>query len=504
LAEAEEVSMASKYLSWWMLPLLSVGSIGAKSSDFRLARAVRSQNSEAIHSLLNERVDVNVPEPDGTTALAWAAHWDDLNTADLLIRAGANANAANDNGVTPLWLACNSGSSAMVKELLAARADPNASHLPAGETALLRCSGTGSVDAVKLLLDRGADVNATEIAGQTPLMWAIEERHPEVARVLIEHGAGVNTASKNGFTPLLFAARQGDIDSGRVLLENGADISATARKDLNTLLVAIASGREQFAIFLVEHGANPNAADDRGTTALHYALQQGLSNLNGVAHDPQYAALDFLFRANMAELVKVLLDHGANPNARILKRTPPLRIGDRPKIDLIGATPFLLAAATGDVKVMKLLLAKGADPLLTTEDGTTPLMAAAGISKTEDRTKEEEKNALEALKLIVELGGDVNTANKNGLTSMHGAAYTGADEIVQFLADRGARLDVKDKFGETPLSIASGDPNGLADDFSRRVHRSTEALLRKLMNDNTSLRAVATQSDIPATNQAQR
>lgn len=259
---------------------------------------------------------------------------------------------------------------------------------------------------------------------------------------------------------------------------------------MSALSVAINSGREQFAIFLVEQGANPNAADNRGMTALHYALQQGISNLNGATHDPLSGALDFLFRPHMAELVNVLLDHGANPNVRILKRVSPLTIffQDKPKISLIGATPFLLAAATGDVKIMKLLLAKGADPLLTTDDGTTPLMAAAGISRSEDRTKEEEKNALEALKLIVELGGDVSATNKNGLTAMYGAAYTGANEIIRFLAGRGAKLDVKDKWGETPLSIAAGDPNGLAGDSTvvLRVRESTEALLRKLMADHNT------------------
>jgi ankyrin repeat protein len=265
----------------------------------------------------------------------------------------------------------------------------------------------------------------------------------------------------------------------------------TTREGLNPLLLAINSGREQFAIFLVERGVNPNTVDNRGMTALHYTMQQGLSDLNGVARDPQYGTLDVLFRPNMAELVSVLLEHGANPNVRIMKRISPLRIGDRPKINLIGATPFLLAAATGDARVMKTLVAKGADPNLTTSDDTTPLMAAAGISRTEDRTKEEVTNALEALKLTVELGGDVNHVNRNGLTAMHGAAYTGADEIVQYLADKGARLDVNDKFGETPLSIAAGDPNGLADDFSRRVHRSTEALLRQLLDDNISLTAAA-------------
>jgi len=509
-----------------MLFLLSIGSFGAPASDFRLIRAVQNKDTEAVLSLLKQHVDVNSPGPDGATALAWAVHWDDLNTTNLLIGAGAKLNAANDNGVTPLWLACYNGSGIMVERLLEAGADPNASSLPAGETALLRCAGTGSLDAVKSLLAHGADVNAKEKAEQTALMWALEERHPEVARVLIEHGADVNAISQGGFTPLLFAARQGDVDSGRLLLEKGADLNVrnaysgrparptvafsentkglqwfTRRspEPMDALSVAINSGREQFAIFLAEQGANTNAVDNRGMTALHYALMQGISDLNNVPHDPRSGALDFLFRPNMAELVKVLLDHGANPNARISKRLPPLTNNDQPKISLTGATPFLLAAATGDVKIMKLLLTKGADPLLTTDDGTTPLMAAAGISRSEDRTREEEKNALEALKLTVEMGGDVNAANKNGFTALHGAAYTGANEIVQYLADRGAKLDAMNKFGETPLSTAAGDPNGLVgagNGASQPVHESTEALLRKLISDRTVSVNVTPEIDI--------
>jgi ankyrin repeat protein len=494
--------------------LLWAGSFAAHGADLRLAQAAQNRNAQAVTTLVEQHADVNAPGLDGATALAWAAHWDDLKTARVLIHAGANANIANDYGVTPLWLACENGGAAMVETLLEAGANPNALGLPSGETALLRCAGTGNAEAVKSLLAHGADVNAKEIAGQSPLMWALEERHPEVVRILIDHHADVNAVSLGGFTPLLFAARQGDVDSGRLLLEKGAKIDASLQptagrvssasakgllwfghpESMDALLLAIHSGREKFAIFLVEQGANPNVVDAHGMTALHYALQQGISDLDGSSHDPRYGALDFLFRPNMTELVQALLEHGANPNARILKRVNQLTISERPKINLTGATPFLLAAATGDVKLMKLLVARGANPLLSTDDGTTPLMAAAGIGRSEDRPKEDEGNALEALKLTLELGGDVNAANRSGLTAMHGAASTGSDDIIQFLVDRGARLDVRDKFGETPLSIASGDPNGLAEDAYRRVHPATEALLRKLTGDHASLVSMANSS----------
>ena len=201
---------------------------------------------------------------------------------------------------------------------------------------------------------------------------------------------------------------------------------------------------------------------------------------------------DYLLRPNMPELVKALLEHGANPNARI--KVDLARIGDRLQLGLAGATPFLLAAATGDVGIMRALLTKGADPKLATNDRTTPLMVAAGVGRREDRTKEEERQALEAVKLLIELGADVNAANRDmGLTAMHGAAYTGSSEIIRFLVDSGAKLDPMDKFGQTPLSIAEGDPNGLSADynyntqliFTPQVHKDAANILRKLTGVNT-------------------
>jgi uncharacterized protein len=517
-------------MCWWILILLSVGSFGASSGDVRLLQAVQNKDTDAVLSLLKQHVDVNAPAPDGATALAWAVHENDLNTINLLISAGANVNTANDYGATPLWLACYNSSAGIVQRLLEAGADPNAAHLPAGETALLRCSRTGNLEAVMSLLAHGADVNAKENTDQTALMWALEERHPDVARVLMEHEADVNAISHGGFTPLLFAARQGDVESGRLLLEKGANLNVTTpdgfrkgekfrvpvtaqnRVDLNwfqrdkpeepmsPLQLAVNSGREQFAVFLVEHGANPNVADSHGISVLHSAMQRGISDLGGVLRDPRYyTALEFVFRPNMPDLVRALLEHGANLNVRLKKVPPMMRNLDKPRIDSTGGTPLLLAAATGDLKIMKMLLAKGADPSLTTVDGTTALMAAAGLSRMEgNRTKEEEEEALGVIKLLVELGADVNASNKSGLTAMHGAAYTGANQIIQFLADHGANLDVKDKFGESPLSIASGDPNWLKEDFFRRAQPRTEALLRKLLGDHFSLVDVTRGPDIGA------
>ena len=476
----------TKALSWWMASLLTVVSLTA-ASDLRLVNAVRSRDKEAVRTLLKQRVDVNTPQGDGTTALSWAAHWDDLDMADLLIGARATANAANEYGVTPLWEACNNASGAMVEKLLTAGANPNAI-LRGGETALMRCARTGNPDAVKALLARRADVNAKEPGkGQTALMWALEEDHPVVAAMLIEGGADVHAKSKGGFTPLSFAARRGDVSSAQLLFAKGADPNETAPGGLSLLLLATDSGREAFAIFLLEKGANPNSVDRDGASALHIAMRAGLSSLHGMAHDPAYGdlSLDYIFRPAMTGLVTALLDHGANPNARIAKgsRKSPGRASDRPKLGLAGATPFMVAASVGEIGVMRALLEKGADPTLTTEDRTTPLMAASGVGYSDNMTKDGEARAVEAVKLLIELGADTNASNKWGTTALHGAAYTGANDIIQFLASKGANLNVIDQYGQTPLSIAEGDPNYLGDDFERRSNPTTAELIRKLGGD---------------------
>ena len=479
------MSSKIKLQNCWVASLLSVTCLAAPSADRRVAEAVKDKDAAAVRSLLKQQADVKATLGDGSTALAWAAHWNDLDTADLLIRAGANVNAANYYGDTPLWEACNNASAAMVEKLSKAGANPNATLPGTGETTLMRCARAGSADAVNSLIAHGADVNAKEKQkGQTALMWALEERHSEAARALMEHGADIHAKSKGGFTPLLFAARRGDVAAAQMMVEKGADVNEIAPGGQSALLLATDCGQEAFAIFLVERGANVNATDPNGLTALHYALRRGVSILRAAIHDPQFGQMDYVLRPDMRELVNALLDHGANPNARIKTDLSRLTDNSRLMLWLSGATPFLLASATGDVPVMKALLAKGADPKLATNDNTTALMVAAGVSRQEDRSKEEVKQDLEALNMLVELGLDVNAQSKEwGLTALHGAAFNGADEIVKFLVEKGARLDIMDKYGETPLSIAEGDPNGLRSDFGGVItpnHPSTAALIRQL------------------------
>ncbi len=466
--------------------------------------AVEKGNSEAARSLLQEPIDVNATQADGATALHWAAHWNDLEIADLLIRAGANANAANDYGVTPLSLACTNASAAMTEKLLNAGANPNAT-LPTGETALMTWAWTGNAVAVKLLLARGADVNAKETRrGQTALMWALEQKHVEAVRVLVEGGADVRAKSRNGFTPLLFAAKQGDSESVRILLAAGANVNegtpirnrAPGRRaapiedetdpdvpdGVTPLLMASASGHEALALFLLEKGADPNAADGTGATALHYAVLKGMALIGAVS--TKLAINTYVFRPNMLDLIKALLARGANPNARLVRE--PRLPGTTPRFSLIGSTPFLFATATGDISLMRLLVDSGANALLPTNKKTTALMVAAGLGNFEDPTEEQKKMALEAARMLVELGADVNAVDEYGWTALHGAAYTGADAIVQFLADKGARLDARDMFGQTPYSIAAGQIGAFILDFQKKPfgpHPSTLTLLRKLGAD---------------------
>ena len=458
--------------------LAVAGVVGAPSGDQRLLEAIKQQDREAMRSLLEGPVDVNARQADGATALHWAAHWDDLGTADVLIRAGAEVNAANDYRVTPLSPACTNANAAMVEKLLEAGAEANPA-LSAGETALMTCARTGSVEAVRSLLARGADVDAKETeSGQTALMWAAAQRHPDVVQLLIERGADVHARSKGGFTPMLFAARVGDTDSARILLAAGVDVNdglpvtqgATTDApagSLNPLLMASASGQEEFAIFLLNNGADPNAWDG-GSAAIHYALLRGFANAI-----PRANYVAFLFRPNMGELVKALLAHGADPNVRFVRGKLRNGFGNA-----AGATPFLLATSTMDTELMRLLVANGADPLLATNANVTPLMLVAGINRGNSRPEDTLngfQDAMEAVRLAIELGNDIHAVDIRGRTALHGAAYTGSEPIVQFLVDRGADVNGKTKDGETPWSLAMSLNND-----GEIVHEATANLLLEL------------------------
>ena len=451
------------------LGLLFSATVLGATGDLRLIEAVKSGDIAAVRSLLEQHVDVNATQPDGASALAWAAERDDIETADLLIQSGANVNAANENGATPLWLAATMGSSRMTEKLLGSGANPNAA-LVSGETALMAAASTGNIDVVMALVSHGADVNAREIRGsQTALMWAIAEKRSEVARYLIGHGADVKTRSKAGLTPFLFAAQQGDLDSARLLAAAGADISAPGPDGRSPLLIASAGGHEPLAIFLLGKGANPNAADRLGLTALHYAATAG-----------------------KLELIKRLLAAEANPNSRAIREranSGPKSTVDYPPVSIVGATPLVLAAEAGNAEAVRLLAANGADLQLSTNEKTTPLIVAAGAGVYQDLANDQaqeewKRRHFETGKVLADLGVDVNAKGENGWTALHAATYMGLDSLIQLLVEKGAKLDVMDDFGQTPLSIAEGVITvGLGNAANRRprnVRRSTADLLLKL------------------------
>jgi ankyrin repeat protein len=477
-----------KLSACWLVPLLSVAALATAGPDLRLIDAVKNQDAAAVRSLLKQHVNVNAAEGDGATALAWAAHQDDLETVELLIRAGAKVNAANAYGVTPLALAAQNGNPKMVEALLKAGADASAAQT-SGVTVLMGAARTGNVDVVKALLAHGAKVNAKDNSrGQTALMWAVAEKHPEVAQLLAKAGADVNACSNGGFTPLLFAAQQGDLDTAKILLGAGANINEAAPEEGTPLLLAVHSGHEELAMFLLDKGAEPNAKDMYGITALHYCIMKGLARLSGVR---PISGAEYWYRPNMPNVVKALLEHGADPNVQIAKFPPLPNTRHFKDIDMtpVGATPFLLAATSYDAPIMRMLLAKGADPKLTDIDHNTPLIMAAGfaegITHAVQRPAQDDKDSLEAVKLLVnDLGADVNETNKIGETPLLGAAYVGANDIIQFLVDKGAKVDAANIYGQTPWSLAAQFmTKGVAKDKDlrpRNGHDATADLLIKL------------------------
>ena len=433
----------------------------AFGADRRLIDAIKAHDVVAIQTLLKERVDVNALASDGATPLFWAAQQDDVKTAQMLIAAGARVNDKNDYGITALWVAARNGNAAMITALLKAGADANAAR-NTGETALMRAAMTGRTDAVKALLAGGARIDTTEsLRGQNALMWAVNEQHLDVVRALVEAGANVRAKSQKGYTPLLFAARDGNVDIARVLLEHGADVNETASDGLSVLHVATVRGHAPLAEFLMDRGADPNA-DGAGYTPLHWAVWTSASLLT---HDTRVDTGEWSAIAGIPDrqaklrLIDQLLLHGANIHARLSKLPPRFGSGSSRLLGggtVEGATPFFLAADVADVEIMRILLARGADPLMTAVNKTTPLVVASGLLSRDGEGEVDVEDRTKAAQLLIELGTDINAANTLGNTAMHAAAIMGHDPIVKLLAEHGANLSPKNKFGETPLTYAKG------------------------------------------------
>jgi ankyrin repeat protein len=473
------------------LPAAGINAIAA--GDSRLADATMTRDAAAVRALLGQKVDVNAPGKDGTPALHWAVRGDDVTTAGLLLGAGADPKLANRYGVTPLFLACSNGNVAMIRLLLDAGADPNGTD-QTGETALMMAARVGTLEAVKLLADRGAIIDTKDPTfQQTALMVAIRENHPDVVKLLVDRGANVNAKTRTGATPawilpnsvpgfghgvgivrgglpdrglrnfipgtmspLLYAARDGRLDIVQTLVAAKADVNQTDANGITPLIEAIEDNHVDVARFLIDHGADVQASDWYGRTPLWSAVETRNQDFDA---GTQENSID---RAPFIGLINALIDRGADLNVRT-KEVPPFKrhflkgTGSLSWVDFTGQTPFLTAALSGDITVMRLLLAHGADPKIATFQGTTALMAAAGINWVFYQTYDEGPKALlEAVQLCYDLGMDVNAVNSMGLTALHGAANRGSDDIIRFLVDKGAKLDVKDKEGRTPLNWAEG------------------------------------------------
>jgi ankyrin repeat protein len=498
---------------WLLVALTLACAARSYAGDTRLIDAVKAGDKTAAIALLKQKADVNTPEPDGTTALHWAVRQDDADLTDRLLRAGADVKAANRYGITALYLASLNGGAPMIERLIKAGADANAA-VTEGETALMTAARSGRVEAAKALLAHGAVVDAREQwRGQTALMWAAAEGHADMIRELAAHGADVNARSTTqkwerqvtaeprekwlplgGLTPLLFASRQGCLECVKALASLGADVNATDQDGVSPLVLAIINGHFDVAGALLDKSADPNIADATGRTPLYAAV-----DFNTIPASNRPAPKVVENQMTGLDLIGALLDHGANPNARLKKQQPYRTKVDRGNDTMLGAgtTAFLRAARAGDAAAMRLLLKRGADPKIATGSdvpadvsqpvrrapgGINPLMAAAGLgAKEEDAVgrKKTEAQSIEAVQVCLEAGVDINAVDGRGQTALYGAALQGYDEVVKFLVSHGAKADIKDSRGFTALDAAEGKAGGFGfGGGSSNPHPSTAKILR--------------------------
>ena len=477
---------------------LSAAAFAAGSNP--LIDAARTKNTAAVTSLLAQKADAKAVETDGTTALHWAAHWNDLTMVNALLSAGADAKVVNRYGVTPLGEAAASTGGAVVERLLKAGTDANTLATEEGETVLMTASRVGNLEAVTTLLAAGAKPNAKEsYKGQTALMWAASEGHAEVVKLLLAKGADpkmlsdsrdttlpkltagspVAPISRGGMSALSFAARQGQIESAKALLEGGADINQKDVDGNSALVLAILNKHFDLAHALIEKGVDVNIANKDGRAALFTAVE-----IKNEEYSPR-PSMKENDKLTAADIIASLLAKGVKLNAQLTATVELHKFaqdqGD--KTMAAGATAFMRAARGADVETMRLLLAKGADAKLANKDGLTALLTAAGVSWG-DKIHSTEASALEAVKICAEQGLDVNAATDRGETAMHGAALRGANSIVNYLVEKGAKLDVKNKQGFTPLDVANG--KGGFGGILRDPRPETVALIQQLLNKSAS------------------
>ncbi len=515
-------------------------STAAVASDSALLDALETGDRATARKLLEQGADAKARGPDGTTALMWAAYHQDVELVRGLIKAGVDVNAQNEFGASALSEASISASAPVIEALVAAGADANLEN-PEGEAPLMLVARTGNVQAATLLLEAGADVNAKEEwGGQSALMWAASQSQPAMVKLLVGRGADVDARgivrqwerkviaeprpkdmNRGGFTPLLYAARGGCIECAKELVAGGADLNLGDPERVTPLNIALTNLHFELAAYLIDAGADVDKWDLFGRTPLYMAADVSTLPLQGNGAMIYIPSLDSL---TAVDIVKKLLDKGADPNIRLKRRPPYLNVPQDRGGDTIlaqGATPLLRAARAGDVPVVRLLLANGALVDLPSAYGVTPLMAAAGVEYglrvTRGRIRTDE-GVLATMRLLVDAGADVNAQmmteenaatnyqgnasqrrldfsyNSRGRqvpgpaavphrTALHGAALKGFDPIVEFLAANGADLYAKDANGRTALDLAMGR---YEENFLRQAaepHVETAALLEKLMAD---------------------
>ncbi len=516
--------------------ILPAGIAGA-APDPRLVDAMARQNPQAVRTLIKQGADVNSRAADGTTALHWAAHWDDVETVDFLLKAGASIDAVDDHGVTALSLAAENASLRMVEALLKAGANPNIAQM-SGMTPLLEAINVGNAQAVQTLIAHRANVDAaTSKTKITPLMWAIGDNHPDLAKMLLDAGADVQAVTADGFSALTFAARVGDVATARLLVARGLAVNETGADRVHALPYAALSGQDAFALFLLEQGADPNATLS-GVTALHAAS----GNAAQFVADWQRArsggvGLGAAFNvfgagggrgarggAGRLPLIRALLDKGARVNQPVTTSAMAQSYIGRPTKgafesfscgtgDFRGATALWLAAfganggggtldfggdgpqeaapvapprrGTPATAVIEALLDAGADLALTSDDGTTPLMAAAGLGRCTFNPNinrgARSPSAEAAVTVLLDAGADINAVNEADYAAIHGAAFRGLNEVLKILVDRGANINARDFRGRTPFRIAEGSKQS----FQFQAYSDTAAFIKSLGADTT-------------------
>ena len=496
--------------------LLAIGGFAGSAAAADLVDAVQRNDAAAVIAALENGADSNAPSVDGTTPLHWAVHNDNLTLVERLIDAGADVDASNDYGSTPLTEAAVVGNAKIVELLVEGGADVNAPGKD-GQTPLMILARGSSVAAARVLLEHGADVDAREAwRDQTALIWAAAQNQPRMVKLLLEHGADPDARSEpptwdrqvsgekrrlfrpfGALTALLYAAREGCVECARALVEGGADIDLSGYRGITPVMMALDNFHFDLAAYLVDAGASLNVWDWWGRSPLYVAIDMNTLTAGGRYDQPSTD------KTTGVQVAAQMLAKGANPNLQI-KLLPPLRERgkDRGCDSMLstGATALIRAAKTFDVASLKLLVANGARLDLPNENGITPLMAAAGYGSVECdiraygipryATDDVEQKAIEALQVLLDAGADVNAVTTSGgrgkgpgQTALFGAAFWGWNDVVSFLVSKGARIDVADAVGRSPVDAAMGRAGGHDRGSTIVMFDDTAALLKKLCSE---------------------